>query len=96
MTTVLIKDILKNRDQYPVFSSLSEVPYEKIWLIQKVNGQETTGPFNGFEMDELFRTNQLERQTKIKRKYIDDNFLNLNRYVKRYYKTIVNKEVPKV
>ena len=96
MTTVLIKDIFRNRSLHPVFSSISESPLEKIWLVQHPERLEVDGPFNGYEMDQLFKTEKLAKLTKIKRKYLDDNFLPLNRYVKRYYKLIVNKKIPEV
>lgn len=56
---------------------------------------EIIGPINTFELDKLFQDYTLTKKSKIKQRD-DDSYHFLGRYVKRYYKLIVEEKLNQI
>ena len=50
------------------------------------------GPYNTFEINQMFKERKLSKSTRLKTK-TDENYQLLGRYVKRYYKQFVEKNL---
>lgn len=90
---VLYKEILNKREDHNIFLELEEEnPILKKWYF--INQEEIIeGPFNSFEMNKFYILKKINEKTKIKRKTLDDDYFYLSRYVKRYFKKILEKRL---
>ena len=90
---VLYKEILNKRQDHSIFLDLEEEnPIIKKWYYINLD-EIIEGPYNSFEMNNFYVKKKINERTKIKRSTLDDDYFFLSRYVKRYFKKILEKKL---
>ena len=56
-------------------------------------GQNIFGPYSTIQMNDLFKLGKLSDKFKVKKKFVNDDFVFLKILIKRYYKKILSENM---
>lgn len=88
MERVLLREILKNRREHPVFTELDKLSGgSSLWYFLEDKSQRIQGPLDSAAMDGFFFDELLNENSKLKKKEEEDYyslFVLLRRYFKRH------------
>ena len=88
-------DIVKNRKTHNVFTDLEEPDADlkaKVWHYLDEKGN-IFGPFSSQQMNDFFQLHKFSDKIKIKKKYVNDDFVPMKLLIKRYYKKILAEKL---
>ena len=86
-------DIITNRKKHDIFLALeTEDSKEKKWHYMDEKGN-IYGLYSSLQMNDLFRFFKLNEKCKVKRNYVDDDYVPLKLIIKRYYKKILSENL---
>ena len=86
-------DIVTNRKKHDIFLDLeTEDVKEKKWHYMDEKGN-IYGLYSSQQMNDLFRFFKLNEKCRVKRNYVDDDYVPLKIIIKRYYKKILSENL---
>lgn len=89
----IYRDIVKNRKNHNIFIDLEkEDILAKNWHYKDEQGR-IFGPYSAQQMNDLFQLFKFTEKYRVKKKYVNDDFISFKYLIKRYYKKILSEKL---